>query len=82
MVCPLPYAGADRAAVAEHYGENASVVKLNVDDNPQPHNVTVSRDSDTDSFPRWKGSRARVGATSKESITRMIEKYVTAKAVS
>ena len=69
-------------AVAEHYGENASVVKLNVDDNPSTAQRYGIKGIPT-LIPYRDGKEVErvVGATSKESITRMIEKYVTAKAV-
>ena len=69
------------AAVAEHYGETANVVALNVDDNPS----TAQRDGIKGIptlilFRDGKEVERVVGATSKESITKMIEKYVTVKA--
>ena len=68
-------------AVAEKYAGNARVVKLNVDDNP-----SVSQRYGIKGIPTLilfrdgKEVERVVGATSKESITRMIEKYVTVKA--
>ena len=70
------------AAVAEHYGESASVVKLNVDDNPSTaQRYGIKGIPTLILFRQGKEVERVVGATSKESITRMVEKYVTAKAV-
>ena len=69
-------------AVAEHYGDTASVVKLNVDDNPSTaQRYGIKGIPTLILFREGKEVERVVGATSKESITRMIEKYVTAKAV-
>ena len=69
------------AAVAEHYGENASVVKLNVDDNPSTaQRYGIKGIPTLILFREGKEVERVVGSTSKESITRMIEKYVTVKA--
>ncbi|HEX5602937.1 MAG TPA: thioredoxin [Pyrinomonadaceae bacterium] len=71
------------AAVAEHYGDNASVVKLNVDDNPSTaQRYGIKGIPTLILFRDGKEEERVVGATSKESIMRMIEKHVTAKAVS
>jgi thioredoxin 1 len=68
-------------AVAEHYGENASVVKLNVDDNPSTaQRYGIKGIPTLILFRDGKEVERVVGATSKESITRMIEKYVSAAA--
>lgn len=68
-------------AVAEHYGENASVVKLNVDDNPSTtQRYGIKGIPTLILFRDGKEVERVVGATSKESITRMIEKYMTVKA--
>ena len=71
------------AAVADHYGDTASVVKLNVDDNPSTAQRYGIKGIPTLILFRDGKEVARVvRATSKESITRMIEKYVAAKAAS
>ena len=68
-------------AVAEKYAGQARVVKLNVDDNPG-----VSQRYGIKGIPTlilFKGGKEEervVGATSKEAISRMIEKHVTAVA--
>jgi thioredoxin 1 len=68
------------AAVAEHYGESASVVKLNVDDNPSTAQRYGIKGIPTLILFRDGTEVERVvGATSKESITRMVEKYINAK---
>lgn len=65
-------------AVAEKFAGNASVVKLNVDENP-----TVSQRYGIKGIPTLilfkdgKEEERVVGATSKEAISRMIEKHVT-----
>ena len=64
-------------AVAEKYATNARVVKVNVDDNPV--NLAALRNQghpDVDSFQGRQGRGRVVGATSKEAISRMIEKHV------
>ena len=64
-------------AVAEKYSTNARVVKLNVDDNP-----SVSQRYGIKGIPTlilFKGGKEEervVGATSKEAISRMIDKHV------
>ena len=64
-------------AVAEKYAGNARVVKLNVDDNPG-----VSQRYGIKGIPTlilFKGGKEEervVGATSKEAISRMIDKHV------
>src|ERR687891_1767224 len=66
------------AAVAEHYGETVSVVKLNVDDNPSTaQRYGIKGIPTLILFRDGKEVERVVGATSKESITRMVEKYVT-----
>jgi thioredoxin 1 len=66
-------------AVAEQFGDNASVVKVNVDDNS-----TVAQRYGIKGIPTLilfnagKEVERVVGATSKESISRMIEKHVIA----
>jgi thioredoxin 1 len=68
-------------AVAEHYGDNASVVKLNVDDNPSTaQRYGIKGIPTLILFRDGKEVERVVGATSKESIMRMVEKYVTVKA--
>jgi thioredoxin 1 len=68
-------------AVATHYGENASVVKLNVDDNPSTaQRYGIKGIPTLILFRDGKEVERVVGATSKESITRMIERYVGVKA--
>jgi thioredoxin 1 len=64
-------------AVAEKYAANARVVKVNVDDNP-----SISQRYGIKGIPTlilFKGGKEEervVGATSKESISRMIDKHV------
>lgn len=66
-------------AVAEKYAGSASVVKLNVDENPG-----VSQRYGIKGIPTlilYKSGKEEervVGATSKEAISRMIEKHVSA----
>src|SRR5881227_59466 len=66
-------------AIAEKYSGNARVVKLNVDDNP-----SVSQRYGIKGIPTlilFKGGKEEervVGATSKEAISRMIDKHVSA----
>lgn len=68
-------------AVAEHYRESANVVKLNVDDNPTTaQRYGIKGIPTLILFREGKEVERVVGATSKESITRMIEKYTTAAA--
>lgn len=65
-------------AVAEHYGESATVVKLNVDDNPSTaQRYGIKGIPTLILFREGKEVERVVGATSKESITKMIEKYIT-----
>jgi thioredoxin 1 len=70
-------------AVAEKYAGSATVVKLNVDDNPQ-----VSQQYGIKGIPTlilFKNGREEervVGATSKEAIARMIDKHVSRDAAS
>ena len=69
------------AAVAEHYGDNASVVKLNVDDNPSTaQRYGIKGIPTLILFRDGKEVERMVGATNKESITRMVEKHVAVKA--
>lgn len=66
-------------AVAEKYLSNTRVLKLDIDDNP-----AVSQRYGIKSIPTlilFKGGKEEerlVGATSKETISRMIEKHVSA----
>ena len=68
-------------AVAEKYASNARVMKLNVDDNPSTaQRYGIKGIPTLILFRDGKEVERVVGATSKESITRMIEKYVAVKA--
>ncbi len=68
-------------AVAEQFKETANVVKLNVDDNPSTaQRYGIKGIPTLILFREGKEVERVVGATSKESITRMIDKYVTAAA--
>ena len=68
-------------AVAEQYTASAAVVKLNVDDNPSTaQRYGIKGIPTLILFRDGKEVERVVGATSKESISRMIEKYVTVKA--
>src|SRR5881396_702440 len=64
-------------AVAEKYAANARVVKVNVDDNP-----SISQRYGIKGIPTlilFKGGKEEervVGATSREAISRMIDKHV------
>jgi len=64
-------------AVAEKYSTNARVVKLNVDDNP-----AISQRYGIKGIPTlilFKGGKEEervVGATSKEAISRMLDKHI------
>ena len=66
-------------AVAEKYASTARVVKVNVDDNP-----SISQRYGIKGIPTlilFKGGKEEervVGATSKEAISRMIDKHVSA----
>jgi thioredoxin 1 len=66
-------------AIAEKYEKSAVVVKLNVDDNP-----SISQRYGIKGIPTlilFKGGKEEervVGATSKDAISRMIDKHVTA----
>src|SRR5437868_10077915 len=68
-------------AVAEQFAGSARVVKLNVDDNP-----SVSQRYGIKGIPTlilFKGGKEEervVGATSREALSRMIEKHVTGAA--
>ena len=63
-------------AVAQQYNETANVVKLNVDDNPSTaQRYGIKGIPTLILFREGKEVERVVGATSKESITRMIDKY-------
>ena len=64
-------------AVAEKYAETATVVKLNVDDNPQvSQRFGIKGIPTLILFKNGKEEERVVGATSKEAISRMIDKHV------
>jgi thioredoxin len=64
-------------AVAEKFVDSASVVKLNVDDNPSTAGTYGIRGIPTlILFRDGKEVERVIGATSRESISRMIEKYI------
>ena len=69
------------AAVAEHFGESATVVKLNVDDNPSTaQRYGIKGIPTLILFRDGKEVERVVGATSKESIMKMIEKNAAVRA--
>ena len=69
------------AALAEHYGDSVSVVKLNVDDNPSTaQRYGIKGIPTLILFQQGKMVDRLVGANPKESIMRMIEKSIAAKA--
>ncbi len=64
-------------AIAERFGETASVVKLNVDDNTAAaQRFGIKGIPTLILFKDGKEVERVVGATSKEAISRMIEKHV------
>ncbi len=64
-------------AVAEKFGESAGVVKVNVDDNTSTaQRYGIKGIPTLILFSAGKEVERVVGATSKESISRMIEKHV------
>ena len=64
-------------AVAEKYEGSASVVKLNVDDNPAvSQRYGIKGIPTLILFKNGKEEERVVGATSKEAISRMIDKHV------
>jgi thioredoxin 1 len=68
-------------AVAEKYAGSASVVKLNVDENPSTSQRYGIKGIPTlILFKNGKEEERVVGATSKEAISRMIEKHVSGAA--
>ncbi|HLL72634.1 MAG TPA: thioredoxin [Pyrinomonadaceae bacterium] len=67
------------AQVAEKYSESARVVKLNVDDNPNvPQKYGIKGIPTLILFKNGKEEERVVGATTKEAISRMIDKHVNA----
>ena len=70
-------------AVAEKYAESATVVKLNVDDNPAvSQRYGIKGIPTLILFKNGKEEERVVGATSKEAIARMIDKHVSSGAAS
>ena len=70
------------AAVAEHYGENASVVKLNVDDNPSTaQRYGIKGIPTLILFKNGKEEERVVGATSETIISRLLDKHISAATV-
>ena len=68
-------------AVAQSYEGKATVVKLNVDDNPAvSQRYGIKGIPTLILFREGKEVERVVGATSKESITRMIDKYTAVQA--
>ena len=68
-------------AVAQSFRETATVVKLNVDDNPQvSQRYGIKGIPTLILFKNGKEEERVVGATSKEAISRMIDKHVTGAA--
>ncbi|HVF57960.1 MAG TPA: thioredoxin [Pyrinomonadaceae bacterium] len=64
-------------AVAEKYSGSASVVKLNVDENPSvSQRYGIKGIPTLILFKNGKEEERVVGATSKEAISRMIDKHV------
>src|SRR5918911_3419665 len=64
-------------AVAEKYAQSARVVKLNVDDNPAvSQRYGIKGIPTLILFKNGKEEERVVGATSKEAISRMIDKHV------
>ena len=64
-------------AVAEKYASNARVVKLNVDDNPSvSQRYGIKGIPTLILFKNGKEEERVVGATSKDAISRMIDKHV------
>jgi thioredoxin 1 len=70
-------------AVAQNFQETASVVKLNVDDNPAvSQRYGIKGIPTLILFKNGKEEERVVGATSKEAISRMIDKHVQSGAAS
>ena len=68
-------------AIAEQFSETAGVVKVNVDDNTATaQRYGIKGIPTLILFSGGKEVERVVGATSKESISRMVEKYVGVKA--
>lgn len=66
-------------AVAEKYATNARVVKLNVDENPSvSQRFGIKGIPTLILFKNGKEEERVVGATSKEAISRMLEKHISA----
>jgi thioredoxin 1 len=64
-------------AVAEKYNGNAAVVKLNVDENPSvSQRYGIKGIPTLILFKNGKEEERVVGATSKEAISRMIDKHI------
>ena len=64
-------------AVAEKYAANASVVKLNVDDNPSvSQRFGIKGIPTLILFKNGKEEERVVGATSEQAISRMLDKHV------
>jgi len=64
-------------AIAEQFGESAGVVKVNVDDNTSTaQRYGIKGIPTLILFSAGKEVERVVGATSKDSISRMIQKYV------
>src|SRR5919198_5865582 len=69
------------AAVAEQYGDAASVVKLNVDDNPSTaQRYGIKGIPTLILFKDGKEQERIVGATSQQTIARMLESFISAAA--
>ena len=80
---PTPRAGGVAAidAIAEQFSETAGVVKVNVDDNTATaQRYGIKGIPTLILFNAGKEVERVVGATSKESISRMIEKHVSVTA--
>jgi thioredoxin 1 len=70
-------------AVAQNFQGSAAVVKLNVDDNPQvSQRYGIKGIPTLILFKNGKEEERVVGATSKEAISRMIDKHVQSGAAS
>ena len=70
-------------AVAQNFQNSASVVKLNVDDNPAvSQRYGIKGIPTLILFKNGKEEERVVGATSKEAISRMIDKHVQSGAAS
>ena len=70
-------------AVAQNYEGKATVVKLNVDDNPQvSQRYGIKGIPTLILFKNGKEEERVVGATSKDAISRMIDKHVQTGAAS